>query len=95
VPGLGKLLSLVLRYAIHPIDRCPRGQDFASYGRLGKCAKESAGPRSGTSGTKIGHAHLQWAFSDAAVLFLRDQPAGQKFLPRLEKKHRTGQALTI
>jgi transposase len=67
VPGIGKSLSLVLLYEIHPIDRFPRVQEFASYGRLVKCAKESNGKRSGTSGAKIGKAHLTWAFSEAAV----------------------------
>ena len=95
VPGIGKILSLVLLYEIHHIDRFPRVQEFASYCRLVKCAKESNGKRSGTSGAKIGNAHLKWAFSEAAVLFLRDNPAGQKFLARLEKKHDTGKALTI
>ena len=95
VPGIGKILSLVLLYEIHEIARFPRVQDFASYCRLVKCAKESAGKRYGTSGTKIGNAHLKWAFSEAAVLFLRDHPAGQKCLARLEKKHRKGKALTI
>jgi transposase len=95
VPGIGKILSLVLLYEIHQIDRFPRVQDFASYCRLVKCAKESAGKRSGTSGTKIGNAHLKWAFSEAAVLFLRENPVGQKFLTRLEKKHSKGKALTI
>jgi transposase len=95
VPGIGKILSLVLLYDIHQLDRFPRVQELASYCRLVKCAKESAGKRSGTSGTKIGHAHLTWAFSEAAVLFLRDHPAGQKFLTRLEKKHGKGKALTI
>ena len=75
--------------------RFPRVQDFVSYCRLVKCAKESAGKRYGTSGTKIGNAHLKWAFSEAAVLFLRDNPAGQKYLARLEKKHGKGKALTI
>jgi transposase len=82
VPGIGKILSLVLLYEIHQIDRFPRVQDFASYCRLVKCARESAGKRSGTSGAKIGNAHLKWAFSEAAVLFLRDNPAAQKFLSR-------------
>jgi transposase len=95
VPGIGKILSLVLLYEIHDIARFPRVQDFASYCRLVKCAKESAGKRFGTSGSKIGNAHLTWAFSEAAVLFLRDNPAAQKLLARLEKKHSKGKALTI
>jgi transposase len=82
VPGIGKILSLVLLYAIHPIDRFPRVQDFVSYCRLVKCAKASAGKRSGTSGAKIGNASLKWAFSEAAVLFLRTNPAGQQSLAR-------------
>lgn len=95
VPGIGKILSLVLLYEIHDIRRFPRVQEFVSYCRLVKCAKESAGKRSGTSGTKIGNAYLKWAFSEAAVLFLRDNPAGQKYLARVEKQHGKGKALTI
>ena len=85
----------MLRYEIHDIQRFPRVQDCVSYCRLVKCARESAGKRYGTSGTKIGHAALKWAFSEAAVRFLRPNPAGQKYLARLEKTHGTGQALTI
>jgi Transposase IS116/IS110/IS902 family len=95
VPGIGTILRLVLLYDIHPIDRFPRVQDFASSCRLVKCAKASAGKRSGTSGTTIGNAHLQWAFSEAAVFCLRENPAGQTFLTRLEKKPRQGKAWTI
>jgi transposase len=78
VPGIGKILSLVLLYEIHDIDRFPRVQDFVSYCRLVKCAKESAGKRLGTSGKNIGNAHLKWAFSEAAALFLRNNEPGQK-----------------
>jgi transposase len=95
VPGIGEILSLVLLYEMHDIQRFPRVQDFVSYCRLVKCAKESAGKRYGTSGTKIGNAYLKWAFSEAAVLFLRNNPAGQKYLARLEKKHGKGKALTV
>jgi transposase len=95
VPGIGELLSLVLLYEIHDIHRFPRVQDFVSYCRMVKCAKESAGKRDGTGGSKIGNAYLKWAFSEAAVLFLRDNPSGQKYLTRLEKKHGKGKALTI
>jgi transposase len=95
VPGIGKILSLVMLYEIHDITRFPRVQDFVSYCRLVKCAKESAGKRSGTSGAKIGNSYLKWAFSEAAVLFLRNNPVGQKYLARLEKKHGKGKALTV
>jgi transposase len=78
VPGIGKILSLVLLYEIHQSDRFPRGQDFASYCRLVTCAKESGGNRVGTSGNKIGNAHLKWALSEAATLFLRGNEPGQK-----------------
>jgi transposase len=56
VPGIGKILALVLLYEIHDIVRFPRVQDFVSYCRLVKCTKESAGKRYGTSGAKIGNA---------------------------------------
>ena len=95
VPGIGQILSLVLLYEIHDIARFPRVQDVVSYGRLVKCAKESAGKRLGTSGNKIGNGHLKWAFSEAAVLFLRNHPAGQKYVVRVEKKHGKGTALPI
>jgi transposase len=95
VPGIGKILSLVLLYELHRIDRFPSVQEFASYARLVKCSKESGGKRGGTSGKKIGNAHLKWAFSEAATLFLRNNPQGQKLLARLEKKHGKGKALSI
>ena len=95
VPGLGKILRLVLLYAIHASARCPSVHAVVSSGRVVTWAKESAGKRAGTSGTKIGQASLQWAFSEAAGLVLRDHPAGQKYRARLENKQGTGQALTI
>jgi transposase len=95
VPGIGKILSLVLLDEIHDLGRFPTGQDFGSSCRLVKCAKESAGKRLGTSGKKIGNAHLKWAFSEAAALFLRHNPAGQQYLARLERKPDQGKALTL
>jgi transposase len=95
VPGIGNILSVVLLYEIHDIHRFPRGQAFVSDCRLVKCAKESAGKRYGGSGTKIGHAYLKGAFAEAAVLFLRNNPAGQKLRARLAKKHGKGKALTV
>jgi transposase len=95
VPGIGTILRLVLLYEIHDLQRFPRVQAFVSDGRLVKWAKASAGKRYGTAGAKMGNASLTWAFSAAAVLFLRDHPAGQQSLTRLEKKHGQGKALPL
>ena len=95
VPGIGEMLRWVLRYAIPDLERCPRVQACVAYCRLVKCAKEAAGTRDGTSGTKSGHASLKWAFSEAAVLCLRNHPAGQTYLARFEHQPGQGQALTV
>jgi len=95
IPGIGPILALVLLYEIQDIRRFPRVQDFVSYCRLVKCAKESGGKRLGTSGKKIGNAHLRWAFAEAAVLFLRQNQLGKDYFTTLERKHGKGKALTV
>jgi transposase len=95
LPGVGKLLARVMLDEIHDIHRFPSVQDFVSYCRLVKGAREAAGTRYGTSGQNSGNAHLTWAFSEAAVLFLRTTPAGQQHLAKLENRHGKGKALTV
>jgi transposase len=95
VPGIGKVLSMTILYEIHNIARFERVQEFASYSRLVKCEKSSAGKKYGTSGAKIGNVHLKWAFSEAAVLFLRGNPKAQKYLKKIENKHGKRKALSI
>ena len=95
IPGIGQTLALTILYEIHDINRFPRVQHFASYCRLVKCQSSSAGKIQGTSGAKMGNAHLKWAFSEAAVLFLAKCPEGKKLVDRLAKKHGKGKALSI
>jgi len=95
VPGIGKILTLVILYEIHDINRFPSVQDFASYCRLVKPAKESGGKRLGSGGAKIGNVHLKWAFSEAAVLFLRKNEAAKLYRARLVKRHGKAKSLTI
>jgi transposase len=95
VPGIGKILALVILYEIHDITRFPSVGDFISYCRLVKCAKLSDGKPSGYSGSKIGNAHLKWAFSEAATLFLRANPMGQALFSRLCQQHGKAKALSI
>ena len=95
VPGIGDIISLVILYEIYDINRFPTVQDFASYARLVKCKAESAGKSYGTSGAKIGNAHLKWAFSEAAVLSLRCNPAAKDYMNKLTKRHSKGKAISI
>ncbi len=47
IPGVGRILALVMLYEIENIQRFETVQDFASYARLVKCAKESNGKTTG------------------------------------------------
>jgi transposase len=93
--GIGPILSLVLLYEIHDINRFETVQQFASYCRLVKCSHESAGKKKGSGGAKIGNAHLKWAFSEAALLFIRYNPPAKKLVENLAQIHGKGKALSI
>jgi transposase len=95
IPGIGNILALIILYEVHDIDRFPRVQDFLSYSRLVKCAKESAGKKVGTGGAKIGNVHLKWAFSEAATLFIRGENERKDLYNKLINKHGKANALAI
>ena len=95
IHGVGKILSMTILYEIGDINRFPRVQEFASYSRLVKCSRESAGKRYGTAGSKIGNVHLKWAFSQAAVMFLKGNPEGREYRARIQKKHGKAKSLSI
>ena len=95
IPGVGKIIALIILYEIENIRRFASVQDFASYSRLVKCAKESNGKKCGSGGSKIGNAHLKWAFSEAAVFFTKGNNLAKKYLDRLTTKHGKSKALSI
>lgn len=95
IRGIGDVLALTILYEIEDIARFPSVQNFCSYSRLVKCAKESAGKKFGSSGSKIGNPHLKWAFSEAAVLFIRDSSKAKAYVDKLAKKHGKAKALSI
>jgi transposase len=95
LPGSGHIRALVRRYELQDIRRFPRGPALVSEGRLVKGATESAGTRDGTSGTQLGPADRQEAFSEAAGRFLRNHPVGQPSRARLTKNPAQGKAWTV
>jgi transposase len=95
VPGIGSILALVLLDEIQDIARFPRVQDFVSYCRLVKCAKESNHKRLGTAGKKIGNVPLRWAFAEAAIRFLRHNQPGKAYFTTLAHQPGKAKALTV
>jgi transposase len=94
IHGVGRILALTILYEIGDINRFESVQKFASYSRLVKCKAESAGKSYGTQGNKIGNAHLKWAFSEAAVHYLRNNEKAKKYLQQLQKRMSKAKALT-
>jgi len=95
IHGVGRILSMVMLYEIEDISRFPRVQDFVSYCRLVKPAKESNGKSYGHSGKRIGNAHLRWAFGEAVVFMLKGNKPMQQALQKIASKHGKGKALAI
>jgi transposase len=95
VPGIGKVLSLVILYEIQDIQRFPTVGNFISYARLVKPARESSGKKSGSRNSKIGNVHLKWAFSEAAVTFLRNNEPAQRCHHKLAARYGKAKALSI
>ena len=95
IPGVGKILSLVILYETEDVKRFAKVGNFISYARLVKCSRESAGKKSGARNSRTGNAHLTWAFSEAAVLFLKDHQAAKDWPDKLVGRYGKAKALSI
>ena len=95
IPGVGKILALILLYEIHDINRFPDAGPFLSYARLVRGSHESAGKKKGSPGKKMGNPHLKWAFSEAACLIVRHSARAKKWYERQSKKRGKPKALAL
>jgi transposase len=95
IPGVGKILGLVLLYEIHDVGRFPAAGNFLSYARLVRPQLESAGKAAGFGNKKIGNAHLRWALGEAACLYLRASDRAKRWQARMTARHGPGKTLGI
>lgn len=95
IPGVGKILALVILYEIHDINRFEKVQNFCSYARLIKPQKESAGKTTAKGNRKMGNAYLKWAFGEATLLLIRERPQVKEMHKKLKNKHGKARALAI
>lgn len=95
IPGVGKILSMVILYEIQDISRFERVQNFSSYARLIKPRKESVGKVKGSANRKMGNSYLKWAFSEATLLLIREKQEIKEYHLKLKNKHGKARALAI
>jgi transposase len=95
IPGVGRVLALVLLYELHDWQRFATVGQFLSYARLVRCAHESAGKQVGSGGNKIGNPHLKWAFAEAACLMLRVSERARQWKQRYQQKRGKGKAMSV
>jgi hypothetical protein len=60
-----------------------------------KGTNSSAGKQYKPTGSKIGNAHLKWAFSEAITLLKRELPEAKTFAAKIEKQHNAARANTL
>lgn len=95
VPGIGEILAMTILYEVPDFDRFDAVGEFASYARLVAPRGESSGKLGAARGRKQGNVHLKWAFSEAAVTLLRDNPRAQKLHARLVRRFGKAKALSV
>jgi len=80
--GIGPILALTVMLEVGDIKRFEKVGNFASYCRLVKTDRLSAGKRKGAGNAKNGNPHLSWAFSEAAHFAIRYHDAAKRFYQR-------------
>ena len=84
--GIGKVLGLTVMYEVGEIARFKKVGNFASYCRLVKSTRLSAGKRKGSGNARNGNPYLSWAFSEAAHFAVRYHPEAKRCFQRKKSK---------
>jgi transposase len=95
IPGVGRVLALVLLYEMHDWSRFSSVGQFLSYARLVRCLHESAGKTVGSGNNNIGNPHLKWAFAEAACLLLRVSERARQWKQRYQQQRGKGKAMSV
>jgi transposase len=77
VQGLGPVLSAIILYETHTIERFKTAQRYSSYSRVVRIDRSSANHRLAPKNSKIGNPYLRWAFGQLAA-------SAQRFYPEIK-----------
>jgi len=93
VPGIGRILTMIIMLETGPIGRFAGPGNYASYCRAVKAEHTSNARRKGEGNRKSGNKYLAWAYVEAATYAVRYSPELRKWYQRKEK--RTNRAVAI
>jgi len=95
IPGVGEILSLIILYETHDINRFKSVQRYSSYCGVVKCTRSSNGKTIGAKNTKIRNPYLKWAFGEIILKAQVSEPKIGKLYERLKSKYGLGRAKSI
>ena len=82
IPGIGRILNLVIMLETGPIERFASAGHYVSYCRGVKSEKTSNERKKGENNRKCGNKYLAWAWLEAAVFALRYSPEIKRWYQR-------------
>ena len=86
IPGIGRILALVIMLETGPIDRFESVGNYASYCRCVPTSRLSNGKQKGKNNSKNGNKYLSWAFIEAANMAVRYCPNAKAFYQKKGNK---------
>ena len=93
IPGIGRILAVIILLETGPIERFATVGNFASYARCVDSKHTSNGKKKGEGNTKNGNQYLSWSFVEAANFALRFNAAAKRFYERKKAKTNTSVAI--
>jgi transposase len=89
LPGIGRILALIVSMETGPISRFATAGQYASYCRCVQAERESNGKSKGENNRKCGNKYLAWAWVEAAHFARRSDAACRKFYERKKAQTNT------
>ena len=93
IPGLGRILNLVIMLETGPIDRFATAGNYVSYCRAVPAERFSNERKKGENNRKCGNKYLAWAWLEVANFALRYSPEIKKWYQR--KLQRCGHLVVV
>lgn len=92
LPGIGRFLSVLIRYEIDDIGRFRTPKKLAAYAGLVPSTYQSGNRRFHGKLTKQGNKHLRWAMIEAVTPAKRKSPYIHRYYHRIKRRAGTGAA---